>query len=78
MKKIITLLALAFCLNTNAQIISTVAGNGTAGYTGNGGQAAAAELSSPTGIAFDANGNLYVVDVINNVPVLIITDIYFL
>ncbi|MBI3611550.1 MAG: SMP-30/gluconolactonase/LRE family protein [Nitrospirae bacterium] len=43
-------------------IIRTVAGNGTQGLTGDGGPAAEARLNSPTGIAVDAEGNLYVSD----------------
>jgi PKD repeat protein len=43
-------------------IISTVAGNGTQGYIGDGGQATAAELNTPSGLAFDAMGNLYIAD----------------
>ncbi len=45
-----------------AGIISTVAGNATAGYTGDGGQATAAELNYPNGVATDATGNLYISD----------------
>ncbi|MGA7683470.1 MAG: SMP-30/gluconolactonase/LRE family protein [Terriglobales bacterium] len=45
--------------------ISTIAGNGTAGFGGDGGLATAAELSEPWGLAFDAAGNLYIGDVIN-------------
>jgi sugar lactone lactonase YvrE len=48
-------------------IITTVAGNGTEGYTGDGGQATSAELHNPTGIALDSGGNLYIVDSANNV-----------
>ncbi len=43
------------------------AGNGTAGYRGDNGPAWRAELSSPTGLAFDALGNLYIADSGNNV-----------
>lgn len=43
-------------------IISTYAGNGTAGETGDGGAATAAELSQPTGCAVDGYGNLYIAD----------------
>ena len=43
-------------------LISTVAGNGTGGYGGDGGPAVAAELSSPSGIALDGSGNLYFAD----------------
>jgi trimeric autotransporter adhesin len=46
-------------------IISTVAGNGVQGYSGDGGQASAAEFYSPSGVAFDNSGNLYIVDAEN-------------
>jgi hypothetical protein len=39
-----------------------VAGTGSAGYSGNGGQAIDAELSDPTNLTFNANGDLYFVD----------------
>jgi len=41
-------------------IITTVAGNGGWGYSGDGGPATQAELSSPAGIALDGAGNLYI------------------
>ena len=47
-------------------IITTVAGNGTASYSGDGGIATAATLNGPQGTAFDASGNLYVSDYGNN------------
>jgi trimeric autotransporter adhesin len=47
--------------------ISTVAGNGFSGYSGDGGQAIAAQLNAPTGLALDRAGNLYVGDTGNNV-----------
>ncbi len=47
--------------------IATVAGNGASGYSGDGGQATAAQLNGPTGIAMDPAGNLYVGDTGNNV-----------
>jgi sugar lactone lactonase YvrE len=43
-------------------IITTVAGNGKSGYSGDGGPATAASLSSPIGIALDSKGNLYIAD----------------
>ncbi len=49
-----------------AGIISTVAGNGTAAYGGDGGQATAAQLNQPPGVAIDASGNLYIADNSNN------------
>jgi uncharacterized protein (TIGR03437 family) len=45
--------------------ISTFAGTGTAGYSGDSGAATSAELSSPDGIAFDSSGNLYIADSAN-------------
>jgi sugar lactone lactonase YvrE len=50
-----------------AGIISTIAGNGTAGYSGDGGPATSAELQAPVGIAVDSAGNLYIADQGNNV-----------
>ena len=47
-------------------IISTVAGDGTAGYGGDAGAATGAELSSPFGVAVDGAGNLYIADHYNN------------
>ena len=43
-------------------IISTIAGTGVAGYTGDGFAATAAYLNAPFGIAVDATGNLYIAD----------------
>jgi sugar lactone lactonase YvrE len=40
--------------------IYTVAGNGTAGYSGDGGQATSAELVLPIGVAVDSTGNIYI------------------
>ncbi|HYB61284.1 MAG TPA: NHL repeat-containing protein [Methylomirabilota bacterium] len=46
-------------------VISTVAGNGTAGYSGDGGPAVRAQLNFPDGIAVDSLGNLYIADSAN-------------
>lgn len=47
--------------------ITTVAGNGTNGYSGDGGPATAAQLNQPRTLAVDSSGNLYVADTQNNV-----------
>ncbi|HET6812031.1 MAG TPA: hypothetical protein VFH50_13585, partial [Acidimicrobiales bacterium] len=53
--------------STTVGDIYTIAGTGTAGYTGDGGAATSAELSSPRGVAVDGHGNLYIADYGNNV-----------
>jgi len=47
-------------------VISTVVGEGTAGYSGDGGPAIDAMLNSPRSVALDAQGNLYIADTNNN------------
>jgi sugar lactone lactonase YvrE len=47
-------------------IISTIAGNGTAGFSGDGAAATAAELNTPYKVAVDASGNVYIADLTNN------------
>ena len=42
--------------------ITTIAGNGTSGHSGDGGPATSAQLNAPRGIAVDASGNIYVAD----------------
>jgi sugar lactone lactonase YvrE len=49
-----------------AGVISTVAGSGTQGFSGDGGPATSAQLDSPTGVAVDASGNLYIADTLNH------------
>lgn len=53
------------CVWGQQYIISTFAGDRTAGYTGDSGAPTSAELSSPDGIAFDSSGNLYISDSFN-------------
>ena len=50
----------------SAYNISTIAGNGTAGATGDAGPATSAELSGPTFVALDSSKNLYIADSVNN------------
>jgi sugar lactone lactonase YvrE len=47
-------------------IITSVAGTGVAGFSGDGGPATAAQLNTPIGITVDSSGNLYIADFINN------------
>ena len=54
-------------VNLPTGIITTIAGNGTAGFTGDGGQATSAELFDPSGLAVDSAGDVYVADTDNNV-----------
>ncbi len=51
----------------SAQIINTFAGDGHAGYSGDGGQATAAELYEPLGLAVDTIGNIYICEEGNNI-----------
>jgi len=53
-------------LNLNSGVITTVAGNGTAGFSGDGGLATDASLNWPDGIALDQMGNLYISDALNH------------
>jgi len=47
---------------TPSEVITTIAGTGVAGYTGNEGAATQAELSGPADVRFDAQNNLYIAD----------------
>ena len=51
---------------TPGGVISTVAGNGTGGFSGDGGPATSAQLAAPHGVAVDAAGNLFIADYANN------------
>jgi hypothetical protein len=52
-------------IEASSGIITTIAGNGTAGYAGDGGNALNANLSSPTGLAVDSQGQVYI---LSNAP----------
>jgi hypothetical protein len=47
-------------IDYNTGVIRTIAGKGTAGYTGDGGAATSATLSSPTGVGVDSQGDVYI------------------
>lgn len=53
-------------INTTTGIITTIAGTGVAGYSGDGGPASNAKINEPHEIAFDIIGNLYFADHRNN------------
>ena len=59
------LLASLVAIPASAQIIHTFAGTGVAGFAGDGGSAANAQLNNPHGIVADPAGNLYFADSVN-------------
>jgi NHL repeat len=50
----------------DSYVINTVAGTGTAGFSGDGSAASSAQLLRPTGVALDSMGNLYIADTANH------------
>ena len=53
-------------IDATTQILTSVAGNGTEGYSGDNGPATQASLNRPEGVALDLQGNLYIEDQDNN------------
>jgi sugar lactone lactonase YvrE len=54
-------------LNIATQMVTTIAGTGTPGWSGDGGPALSAELNFPTDITCTAEGDLYIADTHNHV-----------
>ena len=52
-------------ISASTGIITTVAGNGIAGYSGDGGPATSAELFYPRDVAVDSSGNIFIMDSFN-------------
>jgi DNA-binding beta-propeller fold protein YncE len=52
-------------VDARTRVVTTIAGTGEAGFSGDGGPARAAQLRQPHSIAFDAQGNLLVCDIGN-------------
>ena len=53
-------------MNYEAGVITTIAGTGERGYSGDGGLATVARMSEPFMCAFDAAGNLYIAEAMNH------------
>jgi len=53
-------------LDATTGFLTLVAGNGTAGYSGDNGPATSAQLHTPLGVSVDSNGDLYITDSNNN------------
>ncbi len=53
-------------VNDSGPIISTIAGTGVGGYSGDGGPANLAEINNPYAVAIDSSGNVYIADTTNN------------
>jgi sugar lactone lactonase YvrE len=68
MKKIILIVLVlsAYHLTGNAQIITTIAGNGTIGFFGDGLIDTLSKVNAACGVATDAAGNIYIADQYNN------------
>lgn len=54
-------------IDMKSGVITTVAGNGTKGFSGNGGLATKAQLNEPYEVRFDAEGNMYFVEMQNHI-----------
>ena len=62
MKNLTLLLLLIVSLHTHAQIITTIAGMGVMGYSGDNATATASKINAPHGITLDGHGNIFFAD----------------
>ncbi|MFP5040575.1 T9SS type A sorting domain-containing protein [Parasediminibacterium sp. JCM 36343] len=65
-KLVFTTISLFVLLNARSQTVTSIAGIGSAGFSGDGGLATAAQLNTPVDVAVDALGNIYIADKSNN------------
>jgi sugar lactone lactonase YvrE len=59
-------------VNASTKLITTVAGTGNAGYTGDGGLATSAALNGPAAVAIDAAGDIFIADTNN----MVVREVY--
>src|SRR5688572_6103267 len=60
-----SLFFLSLTISAQNYTINTIAGNGSPGFSGDGGSANNAKLNSPNGVAFDQHGHVLIVDHVN-------------
>lgn len=65
-KNYFIILLLCFAFTTQSQTITTVAGTGSSGFSGDGGLATTAKLNLPFNLTFDKSDNIYIADTYNN------------
>lgn len=73
-KLLILLLPALAAAQSTTYTISTVAGNNSNGYSGDGAAAIAAQLGQPTGVLVDKSGNIFIADQVNHVIREVTTD----
>ena len=67
MKTLLLVVQLLLSITVRGQVITTIAGNGTFGFSGEGGPATNAEFDFLAGITTDKSGNVYLADRYNNI-----------
>ncbi len=63
---IIAISVILYTTSAQSQIITTIAGNGSGGYSGDGGLASLASINQPQGVYADALGNVFIADQYNS------------